>query len=50
MKATIILKLIKELYTETIREILVEKAASTDTRIDDFALGVIDALLGIGNE
>ena len=50
MKATLILKLVADLYTATIRDILVEKAESTDTRIDDIALGILDALLGVGGK
>ena len=50
MKTALILKLIGELYTATVRDILVEKAASTDTRFDDLALDLLDKLLGVGDK
>ena len=47
MKNAIILRLIKELYVSTLMEYLREKAASTETKIDDRAVSILETLLGI---
>jgi len=47
MKEKLIIDLVKQIYVNHLRDFLIEKATDTDTPIDDYALKILDFILGV---